>query len=136
MRLRKPNLIPQLVPTLTSHPFTTSPVSHLKDHTIIDPLLDGSGLSGLAELPNGFGSMFVGTTFSAYVCLNNETEEVVREVSITAEMRHLGSKEVLVPRIGRVGVENVVRGEESVSLLPQEALHQIIDQSTLPSKVP
>src|SRR5437868_1815437 len=59
MRLRKPNLIPQLLPTLTSRPFTTSPVSHLKDHAVIDPLLEGNGLSGVTELPNGFGSMFV-----------------------------------------------------------------------------
>ena len=77
--------------------------------------------------------MFVGTNFSAYVCLNNESEEAVGEVSVKAEMRHLGSREVLVPRIVRVGIEEVMR-EESVSLQPHEALHQIIDQSNLPSR--
>src|SRR5205085_12639026 len=133
MRLRKPNLIPQLLPTLTSRPFTTSPISHLKDHAVIDPLLEGNGLSGVTELPNGFGSMFVGTNFSAYVCLNNESEDGVSEVCVKAEMRHLGSREVLVPRIVRVGIEEMMR-EESVSLQPHEALHQIIHQSTVPSR--
>jgi hypothetical protein len=141
MRLRKPNLIPQLVPTLTSSPFTTSPISHLKDFTLLDPLLEGNGLTGLAELPNGFGSMFVGTNFSAYVCLNNETDEEVRDIYITAEMRvrQSTSKTSLVARISRVGggEGGIITGDEEggrVSLLPHEAFHQIIDQSTSPLK--
>lgn len=138
MRLRKPNLIPQLIPTLTSSPFTTSPTSHLKDFTVISPPLEGNGLSDLAELPNGFGSMFVGTNFSAYVCLNNETEEDVRDVVVRAELRCGGSKSALTPRISRVGNgrETMEEGEEGVRLKPHEALHQIIDQSTIPLTQP
>ena len=75
----------------------------------------------------------MGTNFSAYVCLNNESEEGVSEVCVKAEMRHLGSREVLVPRVVRVGIEEVMR-EETVSLQPHEALHQIIHQSTFPSR--
>lgn len=128
MRLRKPSLVPQILPTLTSSPFITSPLSHLSDATVIDASLDGSGLTGLAALPNGFGSMFVGTTFFAYICLNNETEEDVSMVRITAEIRIVDTKNTLQPTMSRVGV-NDISTDNTFTLKPGEALHQVIQHS-------
>jgi hypothetical protein len=128
MRLRKPNLISQILPTLTSSPFTTSPISQLADTTVIDPLLDGNGLTGLAALPNGFGSMFVGTNFLAYVCLNNESDQDVTQVYTTIEIRTSSSKTTLKPKMTRLGT-NELTSEESFTLPPGEALHQILDHS-------
>jgi len=138
MRLRKPTLVPQLTPTLTSPPFSTSALSHLSDNTLLDPLLEGNGLSGVAELPNGFGSMFVGTMFQGYVCLNNESEEEVLDVAVSAELRFRdGTGKVgLVPRITRIGRGEGGKGEGSVRLMPHEALHQIIEQSIPPMRYP
>jgi hypothetical protein len=133
MRLRKPNLVPQILPTLTSHPFINSPVSLLSDATVIDTSLDGSGLTGLAALPNGFGSMYVGSTFQAYICLNNETDEDVSEVSINAEIRPADTKTALKPSLTRLGAGKATT-EETFTLKPEEALHQVIENS-IPSAI-
>jgi len=92
----------------------------------------------VAELPNGFGSMFVGTMFQGYVCLNNESEEEVLDVAVSAELRFRdGTGKVgLVPRITRIGRGEGGKGEGSVRLMPHEALHQIIEQSIPPMRYP
>jgi Protein of unknown function (DUF974) len=133
MRLRKPNLVPQVMPTIPSSPFTTSPLSLLRDATIIDPVLEGTGLTGLAALPNGFGSMFVGTNFQAYVCLNNESDQDVTQVQISAEIRAPALKTNLVPKLIRLGTNNSYSAEEQFTLEPGEALHAILDHSFSPS---
>src|SRR5277367_1721851 len=133
MRLRKPSLVSQLIPTISSSPFTTPALSALTDSAIIDPVLDGSGLTGLAALPNGFGSMFVGTNFLAYVCLNNESEDRVTEIEVKAELRSSYSKDTLKSTLTRVGTNEPTTEEGKFSLNPREALHMILDHSTHPS---
>ena len=129
MRLRKPSLVSQLIPTITTHPFTSSPLIRLADASIVDPSVEGIGLTGLAALPNGFGSMFVGTNFLAYVCLNNESDVEVTQVEIAAELRSAVSKTVLSPSMTRLGA-NDLTNETSFTLQPGEALHIILDHST------
>lgn len=131
MRLRKPNLVSQVMPTISSSPFTTPSISQLQDATIIDPILEGTGLTGLAALPNGFGSMFVGTNFLAYVCLNNESDQDVAQVQITAEVRASALKTSLVPKLIRLGTSDSYSTEEQFTLKPGEALHAILDHSPL-----
>lgn len=131
MRLRKPNLVPQIIPTISSSPFTTPTLSQLVDATIIDPILEGStGLAGLAALPNGFGSMFVGTNFCAYICLNNESDQVVTQVNITAEVRAPSTKTSLKPKLTRLGMNDSFSTEEQFALKPGEALHCILEYSS------
>jgi Protein of unknown function (DUF974) len=131
MRLRKPNLVPQILPTITSSSLAAaSPLSCLKDSSIIDPSLEGNGLTGLAALPNGFGSMFVGTTFLAYVCLNNESDQDVTQVQVTAEVRTPTSKTVLTPTSTRLGM-NGLTTDDTFTLNPGEGLHQILNHSPL-----
>ena len=131
MRLRKPNLVPQILPTITSPVVTNSPLSQLKDMSVIDASLDGNGLTGLAALPNGFGSMFVGTNFQAYVCLNNESEKDVTEVQITAEIRTQSTKIGITPTMTRLGTSDLTT-EAVFTLKPGEALHQILNHSSSP----
>jgi hypothetical protein len=131
MRLRKPNLVSQLMPTITSSPFNTSPVSQLSDATVIDPSLDGTGLTGLAALPNGFGSMFVGMHFLAYVCLNNESIANVTQVQIAADLRTPSEKLTLKPKLKRLGTSEFTT-DETFTLKPGEALHMILDHSHIP----
>lgn len=132
MRLRKPSLVPQLIPTIPSSPFTTPTLSALTDSTVIDPVLEGSGLTGLAALPNGFGSMYVGTNFLAYVCLNNESEDRVTEIDVKAELRSSYSKDTLKSTLTRVGINEPTTEDGKFSLNPKEALHMILDHSTYP----
>ena len=131
MRLRKPNLIPQVVPILTSPQFRSSPLSSLADASIIDPLLEGNTPTDLAALPNGFGSMFVGTHFLAYVCLNNESSDPVTNVQIHGELRTSAGKSALTPILTRLGT-NEPTSETTFTLSPNEALHQILDHSISP----
>lgn len=77
--------------------------------------------------------MFVGTTFSAYVCLNNEASEQVEEVKVTAELRSPPDKVSLKPRCVRVGDQKEFTTEEGVNLLPGEALHLILDHRPSPT---
>jgi len=128
MRLRKPLLVHQIVPTITSPSLASSPLKELADFTTIDPSLDGNGLTGLTVLPNGFGNMYVGTTFQAYVCLNNETEEEVTQVSITAEIRTKNNSYTLSPTINRIGVGEPTT-ETTFTLPPGQAVHQILEHS-------
>src|SRR5579871_4575814 len=130
MRLRKPNLVHQILPTISSTPFTSSPLKDLADFTTVDPSLDGNGLTGLTVLSNGFGNMYVGTTFQAYVCLNNELEDEVTQVSLTAEIRTKNNSSELKPSIARVG-KNPPTTETSFTLSPGEAVHQILEYSGL-----
>ena len=132
MRLRKPNLVSQLKTTISSSPFSTPALSFLADSTIIDPVLEGSGLTGLAALPNGFGSMFVGTNFLAYVCLNNESDDQVTEIDVRAELRSSYSKDTLNSSLTRVGGNEPTTEEGKFSLQPGEALHMILDHSIFP----
>jgi Protein of unknown function (DUF974) len=132
MRLRKPNLVPQASTTIAPSPFTTPALARIQSSSTIDTLVQSTGLTGLAALPNGFGSMFVGTTFSAYVCLNNEASEPVEEVKVTAELRSPPDKVALNPRCVRVGDQKEYTTEEKVKLLPSEALHLILDHRLAP----
>ena len=133
MRLRRPNLVPQLVPAISTSPFNTPALSVLADSAIIDPLLEGSGLTGLATLPNGFGNMFVGTNFLAYVCLNNESDEQVTEIDVKAELRSSHAKDTLTSSLTRVGIDEPTTKEGKFSLKPGEALHMILDHSISPA---
>ena len=130
MRLRKPNLVSQIIPTISSSPFTTRPLSQLADATTIDPILDGTGLTGLAALPNGFGSMFVGTTFLAYLCLNNESDQDVTQIRITAEIRAPTIKTSLTPKLTRLGTNESYTTEDQFTLKPEEGLHCILEYSS------
>jgi hypothetical protein len=128
MRLRKPLLVHQIVPTLTSPSSDSSPLKDLADFTTIDPSLEGNGLTGLTVLPNGFGNMYVGTTFQAYVCLNNESQEEVTQISITAEIRTKLNSYTLAPTISRIGTESPTT-ETTFTLSPGQAVHQILEHS-------
>jgi Protein of unknown function (DUF974) len=131
MRLRKPTLVPQITPSTTAPSLANSPLSQLKDSYIIDETLDGNGITGLAALPNGFGNMFVGTNFLAYVCLNNESEHDIKQVQITAEIRSQNAKQLLIPAMTRLGTKELT-SETTFTLNPGEALHQILDHSSDP----
>jgi hypothetical protein len=132
MRLRRPNLVPQLVPTVLSSPFTSPPLAQLSESSVINPVLEGSGLTGLGAIPTGFGTMVVGTHFLAYVCLNNESDNDVTDIQVVSELRIPNNpKIILQPSVARVGTAPELVSEEgqSFTLKPGEAIHMILDHS-------
>ncbi|KAJ2313361.1 Trafficking protein particle complex subunit 13, partial [Coemansia sp. RSA 2702] len=59
------------------------------DLQLADPQhpLDAFPLSEALVLPRSFGTMFLGETFSAQMCISNDSAFVVRDVSVTAVMQ-------------------------------------------------
>ncbi|RUO97145.1 hypothetical protein BC936DRAFT_140906 [Jimgerdemannia flammicorona] len=45
------------------------------------------GLSEVLTLPSAFGNIYLGETFSSYLCINNEAAVPVREVGVKAELQ-------------------------------------------------
>ncbi|RUS20789.1 hypothetical protein BC937DRAFT_94383 [Endogone sp. FLAS-F59071] len=45
------------------------------------------GLSEVLTLPSAFGNIYLGETFSSYLCINNEAAVAVREVGVKAELQ-------------------------------------------------
>ncbi|KAJ3299039.1 hypothetical protein HK104_010054 [Borealophlyctis nickersoniae] len=45
------------------------------------------GLSDVLSLPGSFGNIYLGETFSSYLCVNNESGAAVQEVGIKAELQ-------------------------------------------------
>ncbi|KAJ3036052.1 hypothetical protein HDV00_003099 [Rhizophlyctis rosea] len=63
------------------------------DQTNIDPSsppalrLGEFGLSNFLALPSSFGNIYLGETFSSYLCINNESGAAVQEVGIKCELQ-------------------------------------------------
>ena len=74
--------------------------------------------------------MFVGTNFLAYVCLNNESDQDVAQVKITAEVRAPTLKASLIPKLTRLGTNDSFSTEDQFTLKPGEALHCILEYSS------
>ena len=45
------------------------------------------GLSNFLTLPSSFGNIYLGETFSSYLCINNESSAAVQEVGIKCELQ-------------------------------------------------
>lgn len=45
------------------------------------------GLSEILRLPGSFGAIYLGETFSSYICINNESQLAIQNVGIKAELQ-------------------------------------------------
>mmetsp|Transcript_130 Transcript_130/g.468 ORF Transcript_130/g.468 Transcript_130/m.468 type:complete len:451 (+) Transcript_130:290-1642(+) len=57
--------------------------------------LDASGLTGAMELPQSFGTIYLGETFCSYISVVNYSDEVVTSVVIKAEVQTERQKTIL-----------------------------------------
>eukprot|EP00873_Tetraselmis_striata_P026048 jgi/Tetstr1/446312/TSEL_033855.t1 len=57
--------------------------------------LDAAGLTGMMELPQSFGTIYLGETFCSYISVVNYSDEVVSSVVIKAEVQTERQKSVL-----------------------------------------
>ncbi|OZJ06771.1 hypothetical protein BZG36_00385 [Bifiguratus adelaidae] len=97
MRLSKPSLKLTSTPfidTTISTPFTkaldASLAEDLSVHKTIgtgDVHIPSLGVSDILELPAAFGNIYLGETFSSYLCINNESELSINDVFIKAELQ-------------------------------------------------
>ncbi|KAF9899744.1 hypothetical protein BX616_002867 [Lobosporangium transversale] len=65
------------------------PTSSLEDHEETDEALDMGdfGVSELLTMPASFGNIYLGETFTSYICANNESAHPVRDVILKAELQ-------------------------------------------------
>jgi len=59
------------------------------DAGLHDPHEAQFALSDMFKLPANFGTIYLGETFSSYICVNNEAMVNVRDVSVKAELQVL-----------------------------------------------
>ena len=88
MRLTKPSL-------MNSHPLTCDtrdlPGDTLHDllqnDVSISPGIEHFGLSDLLTLPQNFGNIFLGETFSSYISVHNDSSQTCKEILLKADLQ-------------------------------------------------
>ena len=83
------------------------------------------GISSLAPgcllvLPQSFGNIYLGETFTSYVCVHNDSTEVCSSVSLRADLQTATQRINLVP-----GTESLANTRES--LAPGSSIDQVIN---------
>jgi len=98
MRLSRPSLAANIPAyhdpnsTIVSRALTSSSEKnkHDKEHkedekSLVD--IRNFGLGEVLVLPSAFGNIYLGETFSTYLCVNNESKDVVHQVKLKAELQ-------------------------------------------------
>lgn len=88
MRLTKPALVyPQII-TCDSKDIPGNILNnYLKDDAASVAELETLAVGQFLLLPQSFGNIYLGETFSCYVCVHNETNQPVQSVSIKADLQ-------------------------------------------------
>eukprot|EP01137_Pigoraptor_chileana_P010016 Opistho-2@59080 len=88
MRLSRPNLVSNQPVTCETIDF---PGTTLHEYTAGDPKtpkdLEAFGLGEFLALPQNFGNIYLGETFSSYISVHNDSTQNARDVSIKAELQ-------------------------------------------------
>ena len=74
----------------------------------------------LLVLPQSFGNIYLGETFTSYVCVHNDSTEVCSTVSLRADLQTATQRINLVP-----GPESLASSRES--LAPGSSIDQVIN---------
>ncbi|XP_023335859.1 trafficking protein particle complex subunit 13 [Eurytemora carolleeae] len=115
MRLTKPTLgLPSQLHSDRSDLTQDLLIENLKTDVNSLDTLEGLNLGKLLILPQSFGNIYLGETFSSYVCVHNDSTETCRNVSVKADLQ-TGTQ-----RIG------LVTGQERLTLAPGETIDHVI----------
>jgi len=122
MRLTRPTLgVPTIVQTGGGDTDKGVLEQSLKEDcntaTRIPSLLPGQ----LLVLPQSFGNIYLGETFSSYVCVHNDSTEVCRAVSVRADLQTATQRINLVPG---TGTDTTLHSRDS--LAPGSTIDQVL----------
>jgi hypothetical protein len=78
---------------------------------------DDFQLSNLLVLPSSFGNIYLGETFSSYVSVNNESNQVITSVSIKAELQTTSQRFTLA---------DTILLEQKISLEPSQSAEFVL----------
>lgn len=88
MRLTKPALISPKIVTCDSKDLPGNILNnYLKDDPTSVTQMETLAAGQFLLLPQSFGNIYLGETFSCYVCVHNETKQPVQSVSIKADLQ-------------------------------------------------
>uniref|UniRef100_A0A1E1W8F4 Trafficking protein particle complex subunit 13 n=1 Tax=Pectinophora gossypiella TaxID=13191 RepID=A0A1E1W8F4_PECGO len=88
MRLTKPALISPKIVTCDSKDLPGNILNnYLKDDATAVTQMETLAAGQFLLLPQSFGNIYLGETFSCYVCVHNETNQPVQSVSIKADLQ-------------------------------------------------
>lgn len=88
MRLTKPALISPRIVTCDSKDLPGNILNnYLKDDATAVTQMETLAAGQFLLLPQSFGNIYLGETFSCYVCVHNETSQPVQSVSIKADLQ-------------------------------------------------
>lgn len=96
MRLTKPALISPKIVTCDSKDLPGNILNNfLKDDATAVTQMETLAAGQFLLLPQSFGNIYLGETFSCYVCVHNETNQPVQSVSIKADLQTNSQKILL-----------------------------------------
>ncbi|XP_013786738.1 trafficking protein particle complex subunit 13-like isoform X2 [Limulus polyphemus] len=122
MRLTRPSLYATLPVTNDSHDLP----GNLFNEEICADLgtpkgLENFSLGNLLMLPQSFGNIYLGETFSCYISVHNDSNQTVRDVSVTADLQTGTQKIPLMCQSG----ENIVAELMSDSSVDDVIHHEV-----------
>ncbi|KAL4236616.1 Trafficking protein particle complex subunit 13 [Mactra antiquata] len=117
MRLTKPTLMPYhpIISDERDIPYTLT--QEQTDRDISKPeLLDHFGVSDLLTLPQNFGNIFLGETFSSYISVHNDSNQTCSDILLKADLQ-TSSQRLLLPG---------VNSQPKSTLKPNQSIDDVI----------
>ena len=136
-----PHLLSLKVLRLSRPTFSVNNVLHIDNNTQLpgdaplrvilaaeqDMLETGSAsVSSSLVLPPAFGSIYLGETFSCYLCVNNESAVPIQDLAFKAELQTTSQRFTLADTPGQQHQDNTMRSSSHGSLLPAQSAEFII----------
>lgn len=88
MRLTRPTFISPQVVTCDAKDLPGNLLNnYLKDDIVAVKGMETMAAGQFLLVPQSFGNIYLGETFSCYLCVHNETKQVVRDVSVKADLQ-------------------------------------------------
>jgi trafficking protein particle complex subunit 13 len=108
----------------------------LKDAREEEEFQSDLGVGDFLALPPAFGNIYLGETFTAYLCVNNDSNTSVSEVAFKAELQTTSQRFTLADTIGTTPTNSVdglnqqkksaITPMDQVSLLPRQSAEFIL----------
>ncbi|RUS92093.1 hypothetical protein EGW08_000117 [Elysia chlorotica] len=88
MRLTKPTLMPHQTLVSESRDLCGDALARLNDVEVArTPGLSAFPLGSLLTLPQNFGNIFLGETFSSYISVHNDSSQLCKEITLKADLQ-------------------------------------------------
>ncbi|XP_025109816.1 trafficking protein particle complex subunit 13-like isoform X2 [Pomacea canaliculata] len=117
MRLTKPTLMPFQPIVADSRDLCGDLLQQMNNQDMARPRgLDCFPLGDLLTLPQNFGNIFLGETFSSYISVHNDSNQICKDISLKADLQ-TGSQRISLTSVGQQPIPE---------LLPDHSIDDVI----------